>query len=155
VSAAGVLLVIASCSRQQACPVATSIAHAPTCSKLMLSFVFIMNCAQGCQPAPRKRNHPMPTCRKPRSGGPSVDELRNQGWKVAPRIYHHPLEWSHLADPDQFLENSVIYDPLVWSWYGTSLLHHHTMIQSQSYHTHPMPSSQPTFQTVPCKCQHM
>jgi len=72
---------------------------------------------EGCRypPRPQDMPHTYPKC-KPFppgvDGKAAYQRVRAQGWRVAPKMYMHPLETSYLADMESWTKSATFFNPL-------------------------------------------
>ncbi|GLI63657.1 hypothetical protein VaNZ11_006694 [Volvox africanus] len=55
-----------------------------------------------------------PRCPKPQRPV-GIDEARKLGWRFAPLLHQHSLDWSRLSDPGPWLESAVLVDPVTYT----------------------------------------
>ncbi|EFJ42177.1 hypothetical protein VOLCADRAFT_97750 [Volvox carteri f. nagariensis] len=53
-------------------------------------------------------------CPKPRRPV-GIEEARKLGWKFAPLLHQHSLDWSRLSDPGAWLASAVLVDPVTYT----------------------------------------
>ena len=70
---------------------------------------------QGCALAKPSSGRSKPHCPTTPHLNSSINAsyVRSQGWRLAPRVFFHPLDWSLLADPAEWLRRGIVYDPRV------------------------------------------
>ncbi|GLC47205.1 hypothetical protein PLESTB_001456100 [Pleodorina starrii] len=55
-----------------------------------------------------------PRCPPPRRPV-GIDEARRLGWRFAPLLHQHSLDWSRLSDPGAWLQSAVLIDPVTYT----------------------------------------
>ncbi|GIL68644.1 hypothetical protein Vafri_21891 [Volvox africanus] len=55
-----------------------------------------------------------PRCPKPQRPV-GIDEARKLGWRFAPLLHQHSLDWSRLSDPGAWLESALLVDPVTYT----------------------------------------
>eukprot|EP00798_Chlamydomonas_sp_ICE-L_P005524 gene5524-4157_t len=69
----------------------------------------------GCIFVPKPNNMNAPTCVPPNNPVTKAD-VESVAWKLAPKVYFHPLEWYLLADPKPWLESSPLFNITASNW---------------------------------------
>eukprot|EP00798_Chlamydomonas_sp_ICE-L_P016326 gene16326-22516_t len=69
----------------------------------------------GCTFVPPPKNRDAPSCAPPNNPVTKAD-VASVAWKLAPKVYFHPLELHHLADPKAWLERTPIFNITATNW---------------------------------------